>query len=70
VEIIQWVLAHKEDMFAIVGAVVVLASAVVLVTPSRKDDEIVGTIRAFLERLSVIKHTEGVVDTSRSVDNG
>lgn len=49
----EWFLAHYTEVFAAIGAVVTAASAIVALTPSTKDDEVLGKIIAFLERFSV-----------------
>ena len=59
-DILEFIIAHADTVFAIVGALVTVASLIVGLTPSHRDDEIVGIIRNMLERLSMLKHTEGV----------
>ena len=59
-QIIQFILSNADAMLAILGSLVTAASLIVALTPSHTDDKIVGIIRGALERLSFIKHTEGV----------
>lgn len=42
-----------ETFFSWVGAIVTAASAIVKVTPTTKDDTIVGKIVAFISKLSI-----------------
>ena len=59
-QIIQFILSNADAMLAIIGSLVTAASLIVALTPSHSDDKIVGVIRGALERLSMIKHSEGV----------
>ena len=47
-------------IFVAIGGLVTVASAIVFITPTKKDDEIVGAIIGFLERFSFFKLTEGI----------
>jgi len=58
-DIIQFVIDNANTLFAILGGFVSIASLIVALTPSHTDDEVVGRIRGILERLSLIRHTEG-----------
>lgn len=49
----EWILTHYTDVFAIIGQIVAVASTIVVLTPSTKDDEIVGKIVDFISRFSV-----------------
>ena len=49
----EWIIAHYDEILAIVGGVVSLASAIVVLTPSTKDDEILGKVMLFLEKFSI-----------------
>ena len=42
-----------ETFFSWIGAIVTAASAIVKVTPTTKDDTIVGKIVAFISKLSI-----------------
>jgi hypothetical protein len=50
---IQFLNENYVAIFAIIGQVVTVASAIVALTPSTKDDEIVGKIASFISRFSV-----------------
>lgn len=45
---------HWNDILSIVGAVVSLATLIVGMTPTTKDDEILGKIVRFLDMFSVL----------------
>lgn len=50
----DWIAAHYQDVFAIIGGVVSVATLIVALTPSTKDDEILGKIIAVLDKLSIV----------------
>ncbi len=56
----QFIIENAESIMAIIGSLVTVASAIVALTPSNKDDKLVGKIKSILQRLSFIKDTEGV----------
>lgn len=41
---LNWLLLHWNDVFAIYGGIVALCTTIVKITPSTKDDEILGKI--------------------------
>lgn len=41
---ISWLLLHWSDIFAVYGGVVAACTAIVKVTPSTKDDELLGKV--------------------------
>lgn len=45
---------HWNDILAVVGAVVSLATLIVGLTPTTKDDEILGKVVKFIELFSVL----------------
>jgi len=50
----EWITAHYQDILAIVGAVVTAATVIVGITPTTKDDEILGKIVRLLDFVSVL----------------
>jgi len=56
----QFIIQNAESFMAIIGSLVTLASLIVALTPSNKDDKVVGVIKSFLQRLSMVKDNEGV----------
>ena len=49
----EWIIAHYNDILAAIGAVVSAASAIVILTPSTRDDEILGQIVGLIEKFSI-----------------
>lgn len=52
-EIVQTIIANLDKILIGVGALVTAASTIVALTPSTKDDEILGKIVKFIEVFSV-----------------
>jgi hypothetical protein len=52
--IIPWITAHWADLLAVYGALVLLATAIVKVTPSTKDDEILAKVVKFFDFFSTV----------------
>jgi len=52
---IQWIVANAGQLWAILATVVTLASLIVKLTPTPKDDEILAKVIKFLEMLSLNK---------------
>ncbi len=50
----DFIVNHYQDILAIIGAVVSLATLIVGITPTTKDDEILGKIVRFLDMFSVL----------------
>ena len=53
-EIIELITAKGPDILAFIGAVVAAATLFVAITPTTKDDEILGKIVKLLEYLSIV----------------
>jgi hypothetical protein len=53
-EVWKWVTAHRVEIMEAVGALYLVASIVVRLTPSPKDDAALGKVRGLLERLSFL----------------
>jgi hypothetical protein len=49
----EYLVTNSQAIFAAIGAIVTAASAIVALTPSTKDDAIVGKIVEFISRFSV-----------------
>lgn len=49
----EWIQAHWKDILAIIGSVVALASLIVKITPTQKDDNILAKIIKILAALSL-----------------
>lgn len=50
---IAWIQAHWKDILAIIGGVVTVASIIVKLTPSTKDDDVLAKIIKILAALSL-----------------
>lgn len=50
----DWIITNGDDVLAIIGGVVSVATLIVALTPSTKDDEILGKIIAVLDKLSIV----------------
>jgi len=53
-DIINWVKEHWEDLTAIWAGIVTVASIIVKLTPSQKDDTILAKIVAFFDYFSIV----------------
>lgn len=53
-EIISFIQNHWDELLAIVGGVVSVASIIVKLTPTTKDDNVLNTIINFLAKLSIV----------------
>lgn len=54
-ELIQWVVANAKELWVIVASVVTVASLIVKITPTQKDDAILAKILPFLEKIALNK---------------
>lgn len=50
----EFITNHWNDILAVIGAVVSLATLIVGLTPTTKDDEILGKVVRFLDLFSVL----------------
>lgn len=50
----EYIVAHLDEILAAIGAVVTAATMIVALTPSTKDDEILGKIVKVIEKFSVV----------------
>ena len=53
-EIISFIQNHWDELLAIIGGVVSVASIIVKLTPTTKDDNALNTIVNFLAKLSIV----------------
>ena len=53
-EIISFIQNHWDELLAIIGGVVSVASIIVKLTPTTKDDNALNTIINFLAKLSIV----------------
>ena len=50
----DWLVEHYNDILAAIGGVVTAATIIVGLTPSTRDDEILGKVVKFFEFFSVV----------------
>lgn len=53
-EVISFIQNHWDELLAIIGGVVSVASIIVKLTPTTKDDSVLNTIINFLAKLSIV----------------
>lgn len=58
IQLINWCTQHWQDVLAIIGGVVSVATIIVKLTPTQKDDAVLGKIIAVLSALSLV-NTDG-----------
>lgn len=49
----EWITAHWKDILAVIGGVVTVASIIVKLTPTQKDDNVLAKIIKILAALSL-----------------
>ena len=54
-EVIKWVVTNSKDLILIVTGTVTVASIIVKLTPTQKDDAILAKIMPFIEKLALNK---------------
>lgn len=50
----EWLEAHWKDILAVLGALYIAARGIVALTPTPKDDEVLGKVTAAVKRLAAI----------------
>ena len=53
-QLINWCTQHWQDVLAIIGGVVGVATVIVKLTPTQKDDAVLGKLIAVLSALSLV----------------
>lgn len=53
-QLINWCTQHWQDVLAIIGGVVSVATIIVKLTPTQKDDAVLGKIITVLSALSLV----------------
>jgi len=54
-ELIQWVVANANELWVIVASIVTVASLIVKITPSQKDDAVLAKIMPWFEKIALNK---------------
>ena len=57
-EVISFIQNHYDELLAIIGGVVSIATIIVRLTPSTRDDEVLEKIINFLAKFSIINTKE------------
>lgn len=52
--VLNFIVEHYDDILAIIGAIVSIATIIVKISPSKRDDEILAKIINILAKLSLI----------------
>ena len=62
--VINFIQAHYQDILAIIGAIVSIATIIVKITPTEKDDAILTKIVNILSKLSLVntKTDQKIID--------
>ena len=70
-EIITFLKLHYDDILAIIGGIVSIATIIVKLTPSTKDDEILNKIINVLSKLSIVNTKEDtkIIEDVKKGDN-
>lgn len=53
-EVLSWIQTHWDDVLAIIGGIVTIASTIVKLTPTQSDDAVLAKIVAFLDFFSIV----------------
>lgn len=53
-KLVEWLTQHGPDVLAVIGAAVSLATVIVKLTPSQKDDAVLSKVVSVLEKLSLV----------------
>ena len=51
-EVIEYIITHMDELWLIVSTIITLATLIVRLTPTQKDDEILGKIIKFIEKIA------------------
>ena len=67
-EIINFFQNHYTDLLAIIGGIVSIATVIVKLTPTTKDDDILTKIVNLLEKFSLVntKTNQEIIDSNKS----
>lgn len=53
-ELIKWCTAHWDEVLAVIGGIVALATMIVKLTPTQKDDSVLASVIKFLAAFSIV----------------
>lgn len=66
---LDWILEHWVDLFAIYGGVVAICSAIVKLTPSTKDDAVWAKILKILDHFSTVFTKDDAAKIAQATKN-
>ncbi len=66
---LDWILEHWVDLLAIYGAVVMICSAIVKLTPSTKDDAVWAKILKILDHFSTVFTKDDAAKIAQATKN-
>lgn len=66
---LDWILEHWVDLLAIYGAVVMICSAIVKLTPSTKDDVVWAKILKILDHFSTVFTKDDAAKIAQATKN-
>ena len=67
-DLITFIKAHYDEFSVIFSSIILLATTIVKITPSTKDDSILNKILSFIEKLSLVntKTNQEAIDNNKS----
>lgn len=70
-EIITFFKLHYDEILAIIGGIVSIASIIILITPNKTDDRVFYTIINFISKFSVLntKIDKKILEQAKEFDN-
>lgn len=52
-QMLDFIIEYYDELLSVIGALVIIASFIVKLTPTPKDDAIFGKIQSFIEKFSI-----------------
>lgn len=60
----NWIIEHYKDVLAVIGAAVSLATLIVALTPTQKDDDVLAKVIKFLSAFGLLNPDKSFVGKS------
>lgn len=61
----EWIMEHWKDILAIIGAAVSLATLIVAITPTQKDDALLAKIIKILAAIGLLNPDKSFIGTKK-----
>jgi Na+-transporting NADH:ubiquinone oxidoreductase subunit NqrC len=61
----EWIIEHWKDILAIIGAAVSLATLIVAITPTQKDDALLAKIIKILAAIGLLNPDKSFIGTKK-----